>query len=119
MLPPVEGAAPSRPAPVGKRRMNYQALLENPGSGNPLPPSLHLLSRQLHHLAPALGLGGEHGAEFFGVAGDRNGAEFAEPLLDRGIGKSCVDFLVQEIDDLPRRVVRSADVPPNAGKQFC
>jgi hypothetical protein len=56
-----------------------------------------------------LGFGNQHGAEFPGVTGDGNGAELAEPLLDRGVGERCIDFPVQDIDDLLRRVVRGAD----------
>jgi hypothetical protein len=36
-------------------------------------------------------------AEFPGVTGDGNGAELAEPLLDRGVGERCIDSPVQEI----------------------
>ena len=48
-----------------------------------------LLPRHFHHLPPTPGFGNQHGAEFTGVPGDGDGAEFAEPLSDRGIGKGC------------------------------
>jgi hypothetical protein len=70
-------------------------------------PSHFLLTRHLHDLAPALGFGNEHGAEFPGVARKRNGAELAEPLPDQGVDQHGVDFPVQEIDDFLRRVARA------------
>ncbi len=49
--------------------------------------SLLFLPRQLDDFAPAVGLGSEHRTELTGVAGNRNSAEFAEPLPDRGVGE--------------------------------
>ena len=79
--------------------------VRSPGINAAIRASLRLRPRQRHDLAPALGFGNEHGGELFRVAFNRDGAEVAEPLLDGGIGKGCVDFPVEAIDDLLRRAV--------------
>ncbi len=73
--------------------INAPAMTIAVGPVNPLAPgSLLLLPRQIHDLAPALGLGVEPGAELGGIALNGNCAEFGEPLPDRGVGKGVIDF---------------------------
>src|SRR5947208_2613600 len=55
-------------------------------------------SRQLHHLAPAVGLGGEHAAELTCIAMQRDGAELGDAGLDPGVGQSRVDLAIEQVN---------------------
>ena len=60
-------------------------------------------------LAPFLGFIGDELAEVGGRERERDAAQVGEPRFDLGIGKRCVDFLVELIDDFGWRVLGRAE----------
>ena len=67
---------------------------------------LRLRAGCLDHLAPLLGLVGNHLAEVGRRACHHVRAEFDDALRDLGIGKAGIDLAVELVDDLSRRVAR-------------
>ena len=67
------------------------------------------------HLGPFLGFCGYKMAEISGRSGKWFTAEVGEPRLYLGIGKTCIDLLVELAHDLDGRFHRSADAKPLAG----
>jgi hypothetical protein len=62
--------------------------------------SLRLDVRELHHLAPLLGLVPDDFGELGGRARQRRGAEFGKPRDKLRIDQGCVNLSVQLVDDL-------------------
>ena len=77
-------------------------------------PSRHLGARELHHLAPLLGLVGDELGELGGRAGQQRGAHLGEACLRLLVGEHRVHRLVQRLDDLGRRAFRRAEAVPGA-----
>src|SRR5262249_47449581 len=65
-------------------------------------------------VAPLLGFVGDEFAEISGRADKRPASKVGKPRLHLGIGEASVDFLVELIDDLRRRVLGYADAIPVA-----
>src|SRR5215472_4655334 len=76
--------------------------------------SLRFDARELHHLAPLLGLFGDELAEVGNRAWKCGGAPLGKTRLHLGIGKGRVDLRVELVDDLGWRVARRADAGPEA-----
>src|SRR5262249_24183913 len=74
--------------------------------------SLRLDAREFHHLGPLLGFLGDELAEVGRRTDKRCASETGESRLDIGIGKSRVDFLVELVDDVSRRVLGRAEAVP-------
>src|SRR5262245_21187062 len=66
-------------------------------------------------VAPLLRFVGDELAEVGGRSGQHGAAQIGEARLDLGIGECRIDFLVEDIDDLGRRVLGNADSLPSAG----
>src|SRR5262249_1685930 len=64
------------------------------------------------HLAPFIREFNDMFAELLGRACKNRVAKFGNPQLDSGISKTSVDCLVELLDDLSRRVPRSANSVP-------
>src|SRR5262249_47408313 len=74
--------------------------------------SLRLDAAEFDHLGPLFGFVGDQLGQVSGRARKRRAAELSETGLDRGIGESGIDFLVEPVDDLGRRGLRCADAEP-------
>src|SRR5215468_3099 len=74
-------------------------------SGAPSARSLRLDAREPDHFGPFLGLVSEELAERGGRARNRDGAEVGDPRLDRRIGETGIDLLVEPVDDGGGRVL--------------
>src|SRR5262249_48322926 len=79
-----------------------------------LHASLRLRTRELHHLAPLLGLIDEQLVEVGGAAGQQRGAELGEALLRDRIREDVVGGLVELVDDVRGRTLRHAEPVPGA-----
>src|SRR5262249_26756113 len=76
--------------------------------------SIRLSARELHYLAPLLGLVHEELVEVGGAAGKQRGAELGEALLRDRIGEDRVGRLVELLDDVGGRALRHAEAVPRA-----
>src|ERR1700733_9275198 len=61
---------------------------------------LRLDVRELDHLGPFLGFVGNELAEIGRRTGKRHGAQSGKPRLQRGIGETGIDLLVELVDDV-------------------
>src|SRR5262245_5303085 len=73
------------------------------------PRSLGLDVGGPDHLAPLSGFGGDEPAEVGGRAGKDRVAHIGDPRLHLGIGKNLIDDLIEHLDGLGGRILRSAD----------
>jgi hypothetical protein len=76
--------------------------------------SLHLRTGELDHLRPLFGLISEMPSKVSGRPLERRSAQFSQACIDFGVCQRSIDFLVQLLDDLGRRVLGSANTPPRA-----
>src|SRR5215510_1291304 len=74
--------------------------------------SIRLNVGSTNHLAPLLGFVGDELSKLGGGAGKNRAAQFGEPRLDRRIGESRVDLLIEHIDDLDARSPGRSDSEP-------
>src|SRR5262249_44525048 len=82
-------------APLARRRRQLSRLFR-------------LDASELHDLAPLLCLAGNELPEIGGGHWYRNGAQFGKARLDLRVSKRGVNFLVQFVYDLRRRILRCA-----------
>src|SRR5258705_11913877 len=96
----------------GPRALGFaeQGITEHPTGFVDL---LRLDARELHHLAPLLDFVRDELAEVGGRVDKRRGSHVGDPRLDSWIGKSCVEFLIELVDNLDGRVLGSADPEPS------
>src|SRR5262245_30662315 len=76
--------------------------------------SLRLDAGELHDLRPFLGFLSDELGKVGGRAPKRHAAQLGKSCLQLRIGEAGVDFLVELVDDLGRRVSRSAEAAPEA-----
>src|SRR5262245_7161489 len=103
----------SRPLIRSPRRPLFaERTLRNisPGSRG----SLRLDAGRANDLGPLVSFMGDQLAEFGGRKHKRRASQFGESRLDLGIGEASVDLLVENADDLGRRVLRCPNTNESA-----
>src|SRR5262249_10734789 len=66
-------------------------------------------TRELDHLCPLLGFGGDNIAEIYGRQCKRGAAKAGDPRLDLGVDEGRVYLLIEFLDNLSGRVLWRAD----------
>src|SRR5262245_23039967 len=84
------------------------------------PASLRLDVEGPDHLAPLLGFVDDELTKIARRASKHGSAEgFGKASLDLGVAKAGVDFLVELVDDVSRRVLGCTETQPRAGLVTC